>query len=41
MKKSIDKFSEFKKDFDVYPGHGEKTTVFAEQQTLPAWKNYI
>ncbi len=41
MKKSIDKFLDFKEDFDIYPGHGEKTTVFEEQQTLPAWKNYI
>jgi len=41
MKKSIDKFLEFKEDFDIYPGHGEETTVFEEQKTLPAWKNYI
>jgi len=41
MKKSIDKLLKFKENFDIYPGHGEKTTVFNEQQTLPAWKNYI
>lgn len=41
MKKSINKFLEFTKDMDVYPGHGPKTTVNAEKQSLKSWLEYI
>ncbi|MCF6173886.1 MAG: MBL fold metallo-hydrolase [Campylobacteraceae bacterium] len=41
MKDSIEKFMLLKDNYDVYPGHGEKTTVFQEQETLPNWLNYI
>lgn len=41
MKNSINKILKFKKDLDVYPGHGEFTTLKAEQKTLPAWLRYI
>ncbi len=41
MKKSIEKFLQFKENYRVYPGHGESTDVFSEQKTLPAWLNYL
>ena len=41
MKKSIEKFLQFKENYKVYPGHGESTDVFSEQASLPAWLNYI
>lgn len=41
MKDSINKILKFEKDFDVYPGHGEFTTLKEEQQTLPTWLRFI
>jgi glyoxylase-like metal-dependent hydrolase (beta-lactamase superfamily II) len=41
MKHSILKFLKFKENLKVYPGHGEITSVKAEQMTLPAWLEYL
>jgi glyoxylase-like metal-dependent hydrolase (beta-lactamase superfamily II) len=41
MKKSILKFLKFKEDLKIYPGHGESTSVKAEQKNLPFWFKYI
>lgn len=41
MKKSIEKFLKIKDNYKIFPGHGENTTVFDEQKTLPNWLNYI
>ncbi|MFV0481651.1 MAG: MBL fold metallo-hydrolase [Campylobacteraceae bacterium] len=41
MKRSILKVLNFKDDLIVYPGHGESTTLKAEQKNLPKWLNYI
>ena len=41
MKKSIEKFLHVEENWDIYPGHGEATTVFAEKPTLPMWLNMI
>lgn len=41
MKKSILKFIELKEDLKVYPGHGESTSVKAEQKNLPSWLKYL
>lgn len=41
MKESIHKFLNVKENWTVYPGHGEPTTVFHEQKTLPMWLNMI
>ena len=41
MKKSIEKFLKFRDNFKVYPGHGESSSVFEEQKTLPTWLSYI
>lgn len=41
MKQSILKVMEFKKDFKVFPGHGESTTLKEEQKHLPSWLRFI
>ena len=41
MKKSINKVLEWKKDFIVFTGHGNSTTLFKERDSLKAWLNYI
>lgn len=41
MKDSINKVLGFKDNLDVYPGHGEATTLKEEQATLPAWLRFI
>jgi glyoxylase-like metal-dependent hydrolase (beta-lactamase superfamily II) len=41
MKKSIKKFLLLEQNWDVYPGHGDKTNVKTEQKVLPSWLNYI
>ncbi|MCK9337852.1 MAG: MBL fold metallo-hydrolase [Arcobacteraceae bacterium] len=44
MKKSINKVLSWdtnKKDFTVYPGHGDKTTLKNEINSLKNWLNYI
>lgn len=41
MKDSINKILKFEKDMDVYPGHGEFTTLKQEQKVLPAWLRFI
>ncbi len=33
MKESIKRFLELEKNYEVYPGHGEKTDVFSEQKS--------
>lgn len=41
MKRSLDKILTWEQDFHIYPGHGDKTTLKSEIQTLQQWKNYI
>jgi len=41
MKNSIEKFLHVEENWDIYPGHGEATTVFTEKRTLPMWFNMI
>jgi glyoxylase-like metal-dependent hydrolase (beta-lactamase superfamily II) len=41
MTSSIQKFLKFQDDLEVFPGHGDNTTVKAEQKNLPMWLNYI
>ncbi len=41
MYKSIEKFLLVQEDWIIYPGHGEATTVKAEQKTLPMWLNRL
>jgi hypothetical protein len=41
MKKSIQKFLDFKFDKKVYTGHGNPTTIKKEQSRIGQWLNYI
>lgn len=41
MKDSINKILSCEKDFDIYPGHGDKTTLFNEKKVLINWLNYL
>ena len=41
MKKSIDKVLKWDKDFKIYPGHGNTTTLNKERSSLLEWKRFI
>jgi glyoxylase-like metal-dependent hydrolase (beta-lactamase superfamily II) len=38
MKQSINKVLKWTEDFHIYPGHGDKTTLYSERQTLRQWE---
>lgn len=41
MKKSLNKVLKWKKDFELYPGHGDKTTLHDELPALANWERHI
>lgn len=41
MKKSLKKVLEFKKDFKLYPGHGEETSLYKEKDTIKYYLHII
>jgi len=41
MKNSIKKVLKWKNDFNIYPGHGRRTTLMKEQESLKSWLNMI
>jgi len=41
MKNSIHKVLAWKEDFNIYPGHGGRTTLVREKNSLKSWLNYI
>ncbi|WP_345994069.1 MBL fold metallo-hydrolase [Sulfurimonas sp. HSL-1716] len=41
MKESLKKFSKLDYDKTVFPGHGDSTTIAAEQQNAPYWINML
>ncbi|MEA3352606.1 MAG: MBL fold metallo-hydrolase [Campylobacterota bacterium] len=41
MKKSINKVLKWDKDFIIYPGHGNMTTLENEKKSLVNWLNYL
>ncbi len=41
MKKSINKILKWDKDIAIYPGHGDKTMLQNEKQSLLRWLDYI
>lgn len=41
MKNSIKNVLAWEKDFDIYPGHGEKTSLSDENTVLKQWLNYL
>jgi len=41
MKKSIHKVLSWENDFNIYPGHGSRTTLQRERDSLKSWLSYI
>jgi len=41
MIESLQKAMQIKKDYKLYPGHGESTTLKKEQKSFPTWIEYI
>ena len=41
MKKSIHKVLAWEEDFNIYPGHGGRTTLHRERHSLKSWLDYI
>lgn len=41
MKQSLNKILKWNEDFHIYPGHGDKTTLKSEIQTLKQWEKHI
>lgn len=41
MKNSINKILSWEKDFKIYPGHGNSTSLNSERKSLKAWLRYI
>lgn len=39
MKTSLMRFMEIEENYELYPGHGPKTTVKQEQHNIPMWLN--
>lgn len=41
MKKSLIRFLKLTEDLPLYPGHGDKTTVFKEKPNVKGWLGYL
>jgi hydroxyacylglutathione hydrolase len=41
MKRSLNKILKWEDDFHIYPGHGDKTTLYSEKETLKQWERHI
>ncbi len=41
MYNSILKVLEYEKDYTIYPGHGQKTTLYEEKANLENWLSYL
>lgn len=41
MKQSLEKIIAYKEDFKLLPGHGQETSLKAEQAHLPSWLRYF
>ncbi|PHO08629.1 MBL fold metallo-hydrolase [Malaciobacter canalis] len=41
MKKSINKILKWDRNIRIHPGHGPKTTLFQEKDSLKTWLNYL
>jgi len=41
MIKSINKVLAWEKDYHIYPGHGEQTTLYKQTDSLKNWLNYL
>ena len=40
MKKSLNKILKWKDNYNIYPGHGDKTTLFNEIDNITLWEKY-
>lgn len=41
MKESLQKVLQWKSDYVVYPGHGNKTTLLSQKESLISWLNHL
>lgn len=41
MKHSLNKILKWENNYRIYPGHGDKTTLFDEIDTIKQWERYI
>ena len=41
MKKSLNKILKWKDNYNIYPGHGDKTTLFNEIDNITLWEKHI
>lgn len=41
MKQSLERFLQIDYDMPLHPGHGESSTIAAEQQNIPRWLKYL
>ena len=41
MKKSLNKILKWKDNYNIYPGHGDKTTLFNEIDNIMLWEKHI
>ncbi len=41
MIKSINKVLSWQEDYNLYPGHGNSTTLFSQKSSLKNWLNYL
>lgn len=41
MRQSLEKFLTLQENWEVYPGHGERTSVTNEQRNVPYWLRYF
>ncbi len=41
MRKSLEKFLKIEADWEIYPGHGDRTSLRVEQKNVPYWFNYL
>ncbi len=41
MHQSLEKFLKLESNWDVFPGHGDRTSVKAEQKNVPYWLNFF
>lgn len=41
MRSSLEKFLKIEAEWEIYPGHGDKTTLKNEQHNVPYWFRYL
>lgn len=41
MRQSLERFLKIRENWEVYPGHGAKTSVLKEQSNIPHWLRYF